>query len=221
MSTSHQEAYADDLLGPLFLQQRLPAHGRRRSDDQELRGLRQRAATKSFRRASVRRHSLHPGDEGLFPDDHDLRRPTRRFRPLLNATFVFDPDQGKWNDLSPMASLDWQVNAGRRCSMLRVAKGFKSGGFNGRANTLARMRPNTSPRRSGPTKPASRRRIANQLTLERRRLQQRLQGLPGARSGSTPIGYRLPRRCCRCSTPASCGSTAPSSKRPGPRSTAC
>ncbi len=47
--------------------------------------------------------------------------------------FGFDPPKGKWNDWSPMASVDYQVTPS---TMLyaRAAKGFKSGGFNGRAN---------------------------------------------------------------------------------------
>ena len=50
--------------------------------------------------------------------------------------FDFAPPRGKWSDWSPMASIDWQVNP---TTMLyaRAAKGFKSGGFNGRANELA------------------------------------------------------------------------------------
>jgi iron complex outermembrane receptor protein len=55
--------------------------------------------------------------------------------PIFPA-FPFNPPRGKWSDWSPMASVDWQVVPS---TMLyaRVAKGFKSGGFNGRANEAA------------------------------------------------------------------------------------
>ena len=67
----------------------------------------------------------------------DYFRTTSTFSssPLLTsvAPFVFTPPKGKWTDVSPMASLDWQATP---TTMLyaRVAKGFQSGGFNGRAN---------------------------------------------------------------------------------------
>ena len=67
----------------------------------------------------------------------DYFRTTSTFSssPLLNsvAPFDFAPPKGKWSDVSPMASLDWQATP---TTMLyaRVAKGFQSGGFNGRAN---------------------------------------------------------------------------------------
>jgi iron complex outermembrane receptor protein len=49
--------------------------------------------------------------------------------------YAFNPPKGKWNDLSPMVSVDYQVTPS---TMLyaRIAKGFKSGGFNGRANSF-------------------------------------------------------------------------------------
>jgi iron complex outermembrane receptor protein len=49
--------------------------------------------------------------------------------------FLFAPPKGKWSDWSPMVSADYQV-APSTMLYARVAKGFKSGGFNGRANTL-------------------------------------------------------------------------------------
>ena len=55
--------------------------------------------------------------------------------PAFVATFPFDPPKGEWSDWSPMASIDWQVMPSTMV-YARVAKGFKSGGFNGRANTV-------------------------------------------------------------------------------------
>ena len=68
-----------------------------------------------------------------------------------------------WSDVSPMASVDWQVSP---ATMLyaRVAKGFKSGGFNGRANTLeeaTEYKPETSWSYEGGFKTT----VANQLRL--------------------------------------------------------
>jgi iron complex outermembrane receptor protein len=51
------------------------------------------------------------------------------------SPFIFDAKQS-WNDFSPMASIDYQV-APDVMVYGRVAKGFKSGGFNGRANSVA------------------------------------------------------------------------------------
>jgi iron complex outermembrane receptor protein len=69
--------------------------------------------------------------------DYDrLTTITSNFPLPIFPPYAFNPPRGKWNDLSPMASVDWQVTP---ATMLyaRVAKGFKSGGFNGRANSLA------------------------------------------------------------------------------------
>jgi iron complex outermembrane receptor protein len=67
----------------------------------------------------------------------DYFRTTSTFSsaPLLNsvAPFVFAPPKGKWTDVSPMASLDWQATP-TTMLYVRAAKGFQSGGFNGRAN---------------------------------------------------------------------------------------
>ncbi len=49
-----------------------------------------------------------------------------------DSTFAFTTNDS-WRDFSPMASLDYQVNDDVMV-YVRAAKGFKSGGFNGRAN---------------------------------------------------------------------------------------
>ena len=130
---SHQEAYGDDLLGPAFLNSTFL-----RTIDDEL-------TTKSF--AAYVNGSVSLTDAlrlsgGLryTSETKDYWRTTSTFySPLLaafNTTFVFSPERGEWKDWSPMVSLDYQVNPD---VMLygRIAKGFKSGGFNGRANEAA------------------------------------------------------------------------------------
>ena len=130
--TSHQEAYADDVLGPLFLNSPFL-----RTVDDDL-------TTKSY--AAFANASYDVTDSlGLSVglrytrETKDYFRTTSTFFALLpafNGTFVFSPPQGKWNDSSPMASIDWQATDDIML-YVRAAKGFKSGGFNGRANTAA------------------------------------------------------------------------------------
>jgi iron complex outermembrane receptor protein len=130
--TSHQEAYGNDLLGPLFLNSGF------------LRTIDDRLTTKSYAAYANGSYEIVPTvrlSAGIryTHETKDYFRTTTRFfslLPSLNLTFPFTPPTGKWNDWSPMASIDWQVNP---ATMLyaRVAKGFKSGGFNGRANEAA------------------------------------------------------------------------------------
>ena len=56
--------------------------------------------------------------------------------PVLNATYVFSPGEGSWEDVSPTVSLDYQFGP-KTMAYARYSKGFKSGGFNGRANSVA------------------------------------------------------------------------------------
>jgi len=126
---SHQEAFANDLLGPLFLNSGF------------LRTVDDRLTTKSYAAYANGSYEIVPnvrlsGGIRWTHETKDYFRTTSAFfslLPFLNNTFVFAPPRGKWNDWSPMASVDWQVSP---ATMLyaRVAKGFKSGGFNGRAN---------------------------------------------------------------------------------------
>ena len=128
---SHQEAFADDLLGPAFLNS-----GFLRTIDDKLH-------TKSYAAYANATYEIVPTvrlSAGIryTRETKDYFRTTSTFFSLLpafNSTYVFLPPKGKWHDTSPMASLDWQVTPS---TMLyaRVAKGFKSGGFNGRANTV-------------------------------------------------------------------------------------
>lgn len=62
------------------------------------------------------------------------------FAPFrLDPTFAFDVDNS-WSDVSPMVSVDYQVSPD---AMIygRISKGFKSGGFNGRANNPGEQQP--------------------------------------------------------------------------------
>jgi len=130
--TSHQEAYANDLLGPLFLNSGF------------LRTIDDRLTTKSYAAYVNGSYEILPsvrlsGGIRYTHETKDYWRTTSAFfslLPIFNSTFVYAPPAGKWNDWSPMASIDWQVD---KSTMLyaRVAKGFQSGGFNGRANDAA------------------------------------------------------------------------------------
>ena len=71
-------------------------------------------------------------------EERDYFRTTTAFSssPLLNSVspFEFEP-KDHWTDISPMASIDYQFGPSTM-TYLRYAKGFKSGGFNGRANEV-------------------------------------------------------------------------------------
>jgi len=128
--TSHQEAFADDLLGPAFLNSGF------------LRTVDDRLHTRSYAAYANGSYEIVPTvrlSAGLryTKETKDYFRTTSSFFSLLpafNATFAFAPPKGKWHDWSPMASVDWQIDP-TTMVYLRAAKGFKSGGFNGRANT--------------------------------------------------------------------------------------
>ncbi len=128
---SHQEAYGDDVLGPLFLNS-----GFLRTIDDDL-------TTKSYAAYANASFEVVPnvrisGGLRYTRETKDYFRTTSTFFSLLpgfNSTFAFSPPRGKWTDTSPMASVDWQVTPDTMV-YARVAKGFKSGGFNGRANTV-------------------------------------------------------------------------------------
>ena len=129
---SHQEAFADDLLGPAFLNS-----GFLRTIDDKLN-------TKSYAAYANASYEIVPAvrlSAGIryTEEKKDYWRTTSTFFSLLpafNTTYVFAPPKGKWHDTSPMVSLDWQATPDTMV-YARVAKGFKSGGFNGRANTVA------------------------------------------------------------------------------------
>jgi iron complex outermembrane receptor protein len=71
-------------------------------------------------------------------DDKDYARTTSTFStagPYLEGTFAFQ-DSDSWDSVTPMLSVDYQIND-NNMMYASVSKGFKSGGFNGRANGAA------------------------------------------------------------------------------------
>ena len=127
---SHQEAYGDDAVRhPL-----IPGITFLRTVDDEL-------TTKSyatFANASyeVVSHVRLSGGIRYTKETKDYFRTTSTFSNFaaFNGTYAFAPPRGEWSDWSPMASIDWQALPNVML-YARVSKGFKSGGFNGRANT--------------------------------------------------------------------------------------
>ena len=125
---SHQEAYGSDLLrfSPLVAP---PAFLRTIDDELD---------TKSYAAFANGTFAVTPTinlSAGLryTHETKDYFRTTSRF---LGGAFLdiynFAPDDS-WNDWSPMASADWHLTEDVMV-YAKVAKGFKSGGFNGRAN---------------------------------------------------------------------------------------
>ncbi|MCX7552474.1 TonB-dependent receptor [Marinicella sp. S1101] len=68
-------------------------------------------------------------------DEKDYKRTTSTFStagPFLEGTFAF-ADSDSWDSVTPMVSIDYQINDSNML-YASASKGFKSGGFNGRAN---------------------------------------------------------------------------------------
>ncbi len=141
---SHQEAYADDLvnlaafrgilsdllLGPTDF----PTFLRTIDDDLTTHSY-AAYANASYALTDALRLS---GGIRWTREEKDYFRTTSTFSnsPLLTsvAPFVFEA-KDHWSDVSPMASIDYQFSPSTM-AYLRYAKGFKSGGFNGRANEI-------------------------------------------------------------------------------------
>ena len=127
--TSYQEAYADDLFGPAFGN---PTFLRTVGDDLETTSL-AAYANGSLEIVPDLRISV-----GLryTRETKDYFRTTSTFSNLAllrsPAPFNIDREQS-WEDFSPMASIDYRITPDVMI-YARVARGFKSGGFNGRAN---------------------------------------------------------------------------------------
>ena len=129
---SHQESYASDYLRFSLV---LPPYTFLRTIDDDL-------TTKSYAAYANASYEIVPdvrisGGLRYTKETKDYFRTTTIFTnfPGLAGTFVFAPDLGKWSDWSPMASIDWQATPDIML-YARAAKGFKSGGFNGRANSV-------------------------------------------------------------------------------------
>lgn len=129
---SHQEAYADDLLGPLFLNS-----GFLRTVDDTLETTSKAAyGNVSYALTDALRIS---GGIRYTEEDKDYRRTTSTFfsaLPAFNATFPFAPPEASFEDTSYMASIDYQLTD-QVMLYGRFSQGFKSGGYNGRANSAA------------------------------------------------------------------------------------
>lgn len=129
---SLQEAYADDLLGPLFLNS-----GFLRTVDDTLETTSKAAyGNVTYALTDALRIS---GGVRYTEEEKDYRRTTSTFfsaLPAFNATFPFAPPVASFDDTSFMASVDYQLTDD---VMLygRFSQGFKSGGYNGRANSAA------------------------------------------------------------------------------------
>jgi len=129
---SHQEAYADDLLGPLFLNS-----GFLRTVDDSLETT-SKAGYANVTYALTEDLRLSGGVR-YTEEEKDYVRTTSTFfsaLPAFNATFPFAPPVASFDDTSVMVSADWQVTDDVMV-YARFSQGFKSGGYNGRANTTA------------------------------------------------------------------------------------
>jgi iron complex outermembrane recepter protein len=135
---SHQEAYGDDfitgfLTATTFL--------RTVDDDLDMTSL---AAFANATYAITPDLNLSAGVR-YTQEEKDYFRTTSTFATggalagLLNGTFAFRASKS-WSDVSPMISLDYQATEN---AMLyaRYSTGFKSGGFNGRANNPGEEQP--------------------------------------------------------------------------------
>ena len=127
---SHQEAYADDLLGGF-----LGGGTFLRTVDDDL----QTTSVAAYLNATYQMTDRLSISGGLryTEEEKDYFRTTSTFSS--NAIFTADPARppvnitDTWDDLSGLISLDYQLNDDFLLYG-RVAQGFKSGGFNGRAN---------------------------------------------------------------------------------------
>lgn len=129
---SHQEAYADDLLGPAFLNSTFT-----RTVDDTLETT-SKAAYGNLTWALSDRFRVSGGVR-YTEEDKDYDRTTSTFfgaLPAFNATFPFLPPVANFTDTSYMASADYQLNDNVML-YARFSQGFKSGGYNGRANSTA------------------------------------------------------------------------------------
>lgn len=127
---SHQESYNDDLLGPAFLNS-----GFLRTIDDTLETT-SKAIYGNLSYDMTDKLRLSAGVR-YTEEEKDYWRTTSTFYSLLpafNATYLFTPDVGKYDDTSIMLSADYQLSADAMV-YARYSQGFKSGGFNGRANS--------------------------------------------------------------------------------------
>jgi len=130
--SSHQEAYADDFLALLLPTGPVPI-GFTRTVDDEL----NTDSYAAFGQASWNFTDQLSGTVGLryTHESKDYFRTTSTFwsLPGLDSTFDY-PDSDSWDALTPSFALDYKLT-GDSMLYASAGRGFKSGGFNGRANT--------------------------------------------------------------------------------------
>ena len=134
---SHQEAYADDLIGPLFGN---PTFLRTVDDDLET------TSKAAYVNVSYDLTDTVQITGGLryTEEEKTYSRTTSTFssNPIFraNPAFAFNGLSETWDDVSPMVDVRWQA-AENIMLYARASKGFKSGGFNGRANNAGEQAP--------------------------------------------------------------------------------
>jgi iron complex outermembrane receptor protein len=131
---SHQEAYADDYLGGF-----LGGTSFLRTVDDDL----QTTSWAAFANAVFAVSDSVNLTAGLRYTEEEKQyfRTTSTFSnsAVFNGTFAFNKTES-WEDVSPTVSIDWQAND-NTMFYARYASGFKSGGFNGRANAVGEDQP--------------------------------------------------------------------------------
>jgi iron complex outermembrane receptor protein len=135
---SHQEAYADDLVnGVVLFGNTLTSFTRTIDDNLQTRSF---AAFANATYAVTDRFNISGGLR-YTEEEKDYRRSTSTFynAPAFNSTFAFQIDD-TWDDLSPMISADYELTDDIMI-YARAARGFQSGGFNGRANNPGEQAP--------------------------------------------------------------------------------
>ncbi|HEX8902515.1 TonB-dependent receptor [Vitreimonas sp.] len=135
---SHQEAYADDLVNGVVLFA-TPLTSFLRTIDDDL----QTTSMAVFANATyaVNDRLNISGGIRYTEEEKEYERSTSTFynAPAFNATFGFEIEES-WDDVSPMLSADYQLTDNVMIYG-RAARGFLSGGFNGRANNPGEQAP--------------------------------------------------------------------------------
>lgn len=132
--SSHQESYNDDLLGPLYGN----ATFIRYIDDALETTSKAAYANVSYAVTDALRLSAGVRYTKEEKDYARLTSVVSSFLfnglPILNTSYAFAPPTGEWDDTSIMLSADYQLSDDAMV-YARYSQGFKSGGFNGRANS--------------------------------------------------------------------------------------
>lgn len=127
---SHQESYNDALLGPAF-----GNSGFLRLIDDTLETT-SKAVYGNLSYDVTDKLRLSAGVRYTEEEKDYWRHTTAEYNllPAFNSAYTFAPDTGEYDDTSIMVSADYQLSDDAMV-YARYAQGFKSGGFNGRANS--------------------------------------------------------------------------------------